>query len=60
MTSRLATLIAREAGALLLEHALMLRGALHALGYDRCAVRTWMRAGDIVGRIDTCARKWTR
>jgi hypothetical protein len=60
VTSRLATLIAREAGALVLEHALMLRGALHVLGYERCAVRTWMRAGDIVARIDTCARKWTR
>ena len=60
MTSRLLTLVARKVGAIVLEHALMMRGALYALGHDRCAVKTWMRAGEIVGRIDECARRWSR
>jgi len=58
--TRFATLVAREVGAIVLEHAMMVRGALYALGHDRCAVRTWMRAGEIVGRIDACARRWSR
>ena len=53
MTRRLVQLTS----ALVLEHALMLRGALYTLGHDRCASRVWSRATTVVGWLDERARR---
>jgi len=49
--------LARLASTLVLEHALMLRGALYTLGHDGCASRVWTRAMDVVGWLDEKARR---
>jgi hypothetical protein len=45
------------ASTLVLEHALMLRGALYTLGHDGCASRVWSRAMDVVGWLDKRAKR---
>lgn len=49
--------LVRLASTLVLEHALMLRGALYTLGHDGCASRVWSRALDVVGWLDERANR---
>jgi hypothetical protein len=49
--------LVRLASTLVLEHALMLRGALYTLGHDGCASRVWSRATAVAGWLDEKARR---